>query len=327
MKRHLLIDMGLAMAIVLTSLVGMGFASQEGWLRIQPVGESFAVLMPTRAKEGTRIVDLGAADHVTARLYYSIADGKRYLVMPFRKTSSESTPHLTSFDVFIKGVERSLGINETDSLAGLVFDRELRSNEGNGRQYKIKLRNHKGVARLVETEKVFYAVMVIGAGEDTVEAKRFMSSFAPGSINPDSESTGVIVNPSDYRRPDDNPQSVYSRAHDKPNSGGAETVPPEPWPRVFTTIHAGVLNGKTLSLPKPEHPNEARDHSGTVEVWVVIDEQGKVIMAEVLSGPSSLSEAALKAAWKARFRPTKLRGQPTKVSGRVTYNFRAGLWI
>lgn len=316
MKRHLLIDIGLAMAIVLTSLVGMGFGSQEDWLRIQPVGESFVVLMPTRAKEGTRIVELGADDHVTARIYYSVTDGKRYLVMPFRKTSNESTPLLTSFDVFVKGVKRSFESKETDSPVTLVFDRQLRSNEGNGGQYQITLRNHKGVVRLVETEKVFYAVMVIGAGDDSVEVKRFMSSFAPGSINSNSESTGVIVDPSDYRRPVDEPKSVR-----------AEIMPPEPWPRVFIPINGGVLNGKAMSLPKPEHPNEAGDHSGTVEVQVVIDEQGKVILAEAPTGPASLREAALKAAWKARFAPTKLRGQPAKVSGRVIYNFRARPWI
>ena len=60
-----------------------------------------------------------------------------------------------------------------------------------------------------------------------------------------------------------------------------------------------------------------------VEVNIIIDEFGKVIKAEALSGPRHLREAAVAAAWKSRFTPTRLMGQPVKVSGRIIYNFIA----
>jgi protein TonB len=61
--------------------------------------------------------------------------------------------------------------------------------------------------------------------------------------------------------------------------------------------------------------------AGTVVVEVVIDETGKVISAKASSGPATLREAAVQAALRARFSPTKLSGQPVKVTGVINYKF------
>jgi TonB family protein len=61
--------------------------------------------------------------------------------------------------------------------------------------------------------------------------------------------------------------------------------------------------------------------SGLVEVEVVVDENGKVISARALAGPPSLRDVAVQAAYRARFSPTKLSGQPMKITGRINYNF------
>ncbi len=97
-----------------------------------------------------------------------------------------------------------------------------------------------------------------------------------------------------------------------------------PTPRmILKPVSGGVLNGSAISLPMPIYPDAARrmSTSGTVIVEVVIDEQGKVISARATSGPSSLREAAVQAAQRARFSPTKLSGQPVKVSGVINYKF------
>jgi protein TonB len=60
---------------------------------------------------------------------------------------------------------------------------------------------------------------------------------------------------------------------------------------------------------------------GTVIVEVVLDETGKVVSANATSGPPMLRDAAVQAALKARFSPTKLSGQPVKVSGVINYKF------
>ena len=116
--------------------------------------------------------------------------------------------------------------------------------------------------------------------------------------------------------------------------GGAPVVdePPPPPPKPDPTpvpvprapISGGVLNGKAISLPKPSYPPVAKAarQTGTVTVQVTIDENGKVISARAISGPPLLMAAAQQAAYGARFSPTKLSGQPVKVTGVITYNFQ-----
>jgi TonB family protein len=100
----------------------------------------------------------------------------------------------------------------------------------------------------------------------------------------------------------------------------SETNAPKP---ILKPVSGGVLNGVAISLPSPAYPETARRmrQSGTVTVEVVIDENGKVIAAQANGGPTILREAAVQAALRARFSPTKLSGQPVKVSGTINYKF------
>ena len=90
-------------------------------------------------------------------------------------------------------------------------------------------------------------------------------------------------------------------------------------------ISGGVLNGKAISLPKPPYPPVARaaKASGTVVVQVTVDENGNVTAARAVSGHPLLQAAATAAARAAKFNPTKLSGQPVKVTGVITYQFTA----
>lgn len=103
--------------------------------------------------------------------------------------------------------------------------------------------------------------------------------------------------------------------------------PPKPTPKPAprAPISGGVLNGRAVNLPKPPYPAIARaaHASGTVTVQVTIDESGKVISAKAISGHPLLQQAAVQAAYGARFTPTQLSGQPVKVTGVITYNFVA----
>lgn len=107
----------------------------------------------------------------------------------------------------------------------------------------------------------------------------------------------------------------------------AQTENPQPAPQTqqVKRITMGVINGKATSLPKPEYPATAKAirASGAVNVEVTIDETGSVISAKVVSGHPLLQAAALAAARQAKFSPTKLDGQPVKVSGVIVYNFVA----
>ena len=99
---------------------------------------------------------------------------------------------------------------------------------------------------------------------------------------------------------------------------------PSPPPQSARTVTGGVLNGSALNLPAPLYPEAARrmHTSGIVEVEVVIDENGKVTSANAISGPVIFRDNAVQAALRAKFTPSKLSGQPVKVTGKIVYNFR-----
>jgi TonB family protein len=85
-----------------------------------------------------------------------------------------------------------------------------------------------------------------------------------------------------------------------------------------------ILNGKALSMPRPEYPMGVLGPraSGTIFVFVEVDEQGNVSsVKDVCQGPPDLTAATMKAVRKARFSPTIVAGQPVKVTGFVQYNF------
>lgn len=106
---------------------------------------------------------------------------------------------------------------------------------------------------------------------------------------------------------------------DEPPPPEAKPTPPR------APISGGVLNGKAISLPKPPYPPIARaaHAAGTVVVQVLIDENGSVVSARAVSGHPLLQAVAVAAARQARFSPTKLSGQPVKVTGVIQYNFVA----
>jgi TonB family protein len=90
-------------------------------------------------------------------------------------------------------------------------------------------------------------------------------------------------------------------------------------------LSGGLLNGKAITLPRPEYPAVARaaKASGNVTVEIIIDEEGNVISARSVSGHPLLQSAAVTAARLAKFSPTRLSGQPVKVNGVLVYAFVA----
>lgn len=88
-------------------------------------------------------------------------------------------------------------------------------------------------------------------------------------------------------------------------------------------VSGGVLNGKAISLPKPNYTAAAKavGAQGQVNVQVMIDEAGRVVSANAVSGHPLLKPEAERAARNARFTPTTLTGVPVKVTGVIVYNF------
>jgi len=85
----------------------------------------------------------------------------------------------------------------------------------------------------------------------------------------------------------------------------------------------GIANGKATNLVTPTYPPAAKAVRvfGTVNVLVVIDEEGQVIDARAISGHPLLKQSAEKAALASTFIPTTLSKQKVKVTGIIVYNF------
>jgi len=167
------------------------------------------------------------------------------------------------------------------------------------------------------------------------------------AANSDPKSTAVVPKPTATNNPTATPKtspSLPGASDNKVSNMGSVDVgaarssasgpavqldsepPPAPAPAprpILKPVSGGVLNGTALSLPPPVYPESAKRlrMSGLVTVEVVVDETGKVISAEATSGPAVLRDVAIQAALRARFSPTKLSGQPVKVSGTINYKF------
>ena len=105
---------------------------------------------------------------------------------------------------------------------------------------------------------------------------------------------------------------------------------------LWRTAKGGSVDGDLVSEPRGESrpssdggdvdsPKEAKAGSdglfGAVRLQVLIDEDGNVISASLLSGDRKLAAKAGWYALTAKFAPTILSGEAVRVSGSLTYRF------
>ncbi len=144
-----------------------------------------------------------------------------------------------------------------------------------------------------------------------------------------SEPVPAPPQPTSKPAPDSNATSTANAKSSAPTPTPSITKPAptaaatEPSAVASRPVSGGVLNGKAISLPKPQYPPSARTlrASGVVTVEVLLDEEGRVISARAVDGSPFLRQAAVVAARQARFSPTVLSGKPVKVAGVITYKF------
>ncbi|HEX6187823.1 MAG TPA: hypothetical protein VFZ40_07070, partial [Pyrinomonadaceae bacterium] len=231
----------LILPALLLVLLAVPVHAQDEWKKIAPFGEPFTVSMPTAARMVDRVVPLSETSKVPARVLYSLANGRRYAVVMFRRTTpvtdrevrnnpplppgaSDRNPPLANFAEFVTAMEWSLtkGGEQTGTLTP---DKDF--DEGRAvKQYELQIGSTSSVVRFLEAGNSLYAQLVIGADKNDPDARRFLSSFQIGKTNNDDEPnvTNVIAT----------------------SEGGnaSQDLPPEPWPGRAAPISGGVLNGK-----------------------------------------------------------------------------------
>jgi len=96
-------------------------------------------------------------------------------------------------------------------------------------------------------------------------------------------------------------------------------------PEIKKTIKTGgIVNGKAITLVKPEYSKAAQmvRAAGEVKIQVTIDEDGNVVSASAVSGHPLLRAPAVSAARSSKFTPTYLSNKRVKVTGIIVYNFK-----
>lgn len=227
-----------------------------------------------------------------------------------------------------------------DAVAKLTLVGPKTLNGHDGREYRLTIGDLSGSLHVYATRRRFYAATVLNTKKDDALTDRFLSSFflpdkvieAPATVA--SQKKATKEEPEEI---DPGPTFEGQKPDVKTSAGGGEgstetptdtkspetPVPTEPGKRA--PISGGVLNGKAITLPRPDYPAEARaaKAAGTVVVQITVDEYGNVIAARAVSGHQMLHQASINAARQARFAPTFLMGEAVKVTGVITYNFVA----
>jgi TonB family protein len=126
----------------------------------------------------------------------------------------------------------------------------------------------------------------------------------------------------------DVPLEINERARIDPQGEQTALTPQQPVkfePRAPNMIRKSgdVLQNTAAFRPQPGYPKSARDADikGNVTVEVVINEEGSVISARAISGPDQLREAAVAAARRWKWLPTRVDRDRARVIGTITFRF------
>lgn len=101
---------------------------------------------------------------------------------------------------------------------------------------------------------------------------------------------------------------------DAPNAAAAPREQP---------VEVGSLIDKATQRVNPSYPQTAKVAriTGTVKVYLEVDETGAVKAVQRADGPQLLRQAATDAARRWKFRPTVIGGQPVRVLGFINFSF------
>jgi TonB-like protein len=305
------------------------------WEILRPDGEEFTVSIP----KGSTFESGKQPYHkmeLNTRMYISNTKGGPVLAVVSLsgiKSNPAAYTEVQRFNSYVDAFKNLFsakvrGPGATAKLT-LVGDKTLQGNVG--REYRMTIGDLAGLAQVFITKKRFYAIAYLNTKKGEALQEQFLSSFVlpektaepsaavasqevPAAPQSEQSAAQAAKKPSGGEAPGSE-ATVGATTDANPEASNAATQPGKGKP-----IQGGVLNGKAISFPKPEHPAQA-DAAGTVVVQVVVDEQGNVISAQAASGPASLHTPSVNAALQAKFSPTLLMGEPVKVAGVLIYRF------
>jgi len=307
------------------------------WETLRPEGEEFTIQMPKNSTIETSTEPYHKM-MLNTRLYFvSNPSGGIFAIVSMSgiKANPALYSEMERLNSYVDAFKQwfPAKIRGKGAVAKLTLVGNKTLNGHAGRDYRLTIGELSGTAQVYATRKRFYAITALNTKKEEALSDRFLSSFelpqkiteAPTAVAAKRVEKPEEPNPlqdKSAQKPDVQPQDPDGST-EKSADGKVTDVPPPTEPGKRNPISGGILNGKAISLPKPDYPADARNAkaAGTVVVQVTIDEYGNVVSAKAVSGHPLLQQASVNAALQARFSPTFMMGEPVKVTGVITYNF------
>lgn len=132
--------------------------------------------------------------------------------------------------------------------------------------------------------------------------------------------TSRIPNPFAGPKTDTSQTAGSAPATLAPGAQTATTAPATTEPQLIST---GSLSGRETKRVTPNYPSAAKTHNvtGTVRVFAIIDENGKIWITNS-EGPTLLRQAAEEAAKGWMFAPPNVAGKPVRLAGYLDFEFK-----
>jgi TonB family protein len=327
------------LSLILTTCSASAFAQQKAsassatldWETLSPEGEEFTVQMP----KGSTLESSKEPYHkmeLNTRTYLSKGQpGPVFAVVSLSgiKSNPALYTEMQRMNSYVDAFKTLFAPKiRKDTIAKLVLvgDKTLQGNLG--REYRMTIGDLSGTAQVFATRKRFYSLVYLNTKKDDSLQEQFVSSFMLPEKSAQPAATAAATGAPTIQAPAAEPAearlSKLSEAAPAADQPAADVkVEPSGDASKRGPISGGVLNGKAISLPRPDYPADAKAAGidGVVVVQVNVDEQGNVTEATAVSGPVQLRDAAVRAAQQAKFSPTLLSGEPMKVVGVLVYNF------
>jgi len=300
------------------------------WETLRPEGEEFSVLMPKgstfeSSKEPYHKMELNTRMYIFSR-----PTGPVFAIVSLSgiKSNPALYTEMQRINSYVDAFKNLFAPKvRKDAVAKLTLVGEKTLQGNRGREYRLTIGDLSGTAQAFATKKRFYSVVYLNTKKDDSIQEQFLSSFVLPEkfVDNSANAASQAAEATPVAQPTNSPEAQTAKPQENEN---ADTKPEDPNRATAGSgkrrpISGGVLNGKAISLPKPDYPADARAASveGVVVVQVTVDEYGNVAEARAVSGPAQLQQVSVNAALLAKFSPTLLMGEPVKVTGVIVYNF------
>lgn len=305
-----------------TCISAFAQSSTPDWETLRPEGEEFSVLMPKGSTFETSKEPYHKMELNTRTYLSNTKPGPVFAVVSL--TGIKSNPALYTemqrINSYVDAFKTLFAPKiRKDAIAKLtlVGDKTLQGNAG--REYRMTIGELTGTAQVFATRKRFYSLVYLDTKKNDAVQNEFLSSF----VLPEKGGELATTAQQNLKVATEGPAEVTPKpaTNEDPKPDDPKNATTEPGKH--GPISAGVLNGKAISLPKPDYPANAQaaGAEGVVVIQVMVDEQGNVTEARAISGPKMLQEVSVNAAFQAKFSPTLLQGEAVKVTGVIVYNF------